>query len=428
MENQASPWSSPTRAPFHQDNQCYTAPDSPVEKHHFNSDDLVDTSRLNPNDEENYEQEQQQRVDVVFQQRPTKQPIILLGGTEPITIGRGSDATIKIGKRNRQISRIHARIEFKLETNRYEFVVVGLNGAMVDNVIYRQHERIVLEDGAHINILGSKITFMYPDLGMVLPNNNKELQHRPLSPPPFEEEKQHVEEPVKEENHVVQEEPMPLTNKPENIESTHVVEQNIVDVINTTSSPSLSTEVKMDQEQEKPQLSEKRKVEQVQEEDKENEDDGIDFAEIIIDALVFSRKSSMPISDICSRIMSTHPMYRSQPREMWKERIQKVLKEKPFFGEIVRKGKTADGSPKENLYYYNSEADPVEWRRAEYTHVGRSARKCTLQDKQYFWKIPPKLGRNRHSYVPPPSKAYEQEKRDAKKKSPMAALTNKTNA
>lgn len=106
-----------------------------------------------------------------------------------------------------------------------------------------------------------------------------------------------------------------------------------------------------------------------------------------------------------------------------------MLKEKPFFGEIVRKGKTADGSPKENLYYYNSEADPVEWRRAEYTHVGRSARKCTLQDKQYFWKIPPKLGRNRHSYVPPPSKAYEQEKREAKKaKTPMAALTNKTNA
>lgn len=84
-----------------------------------------------------------------------------------------------------------------------------------------------------------------------------------------------------------------------------------------------------------------------------------------------------------------------------------MLKEKPFFGEIQRKGKTADGSPKENLYYYNSELDPVEWRRSTYTQVGRSARKCTLKDKQYFWKIPPKLGRHRSSYVPPPTNALE---------------------
>ena len=118
----------------------------------------------------------------------------------------------------------------------------------------------------------------------------------------------------------------------------------------------------------------------------------------------------MPVSDICARILSNNPTYKAQAQEIWIERVQQVLKEKPFFGEIVRKGKTADGSPKENLYYYNSEQDPVEWRRAEYTHVGRSARKCTLQDKQYFWKIPPKLGRNRNAYVPPPAKGYEKRK------------------
>lgn len=111
----------------------------------------------------------------------------------------------------------------------------------------------------------------------------------------------------------------------------------------------------------------------------------------------------MPISDICSRILKANPAYAKQPRALWIERIRTVLKEKPFFGEIQRKGKTADGSPTENLYYYNSELDPVEWRRATYTQVGRSARKCTLKDKQYFWKIPPKLGRHRSSYIPPPA-------------------------
>jgi hypothetical protein len=126
--------------------------------------------------------------------------------------------------------------------------------------------------------------------------------------------------------------------------------------------------------------------------------------------LVFSKKSSMPISDICSRIMKTNPSYKTQDRTMWTRRIERVLKEKAFFGEIVRKGKTADGSPKEHLYYYNSDMDPVEWRRATYTQVGRSARKCTLQDKQYFWRIPPKLGKNRHAYIPPPLQ-QQQEKR-----------------
>lgn len=109
----------------------------------------------------------------------------------------------------------------------------------------------------------------------------------------------------------------------------------------------------------------------------------------------------MPISDICSRILKANPAYAKESREIWIERITSVLKERPFFGEIQRKGKTADGSPTENLYYYNSELDPVEWRRATYTQVGRSARKCTLKDKQYFWKIPPKLGRHRSSYIPP---------------------------
>lgn len=118
----------------------------------------------------------------------------------------------------------------------------------------------------------------------------------------------------------------------------------------------------------------------------------------------------MPISDIYTRILKANPTYAKQPREVWIERIRSVLKEKPFFGEIKRKGKTADGSPVENLYYYNSDLDPVEWRRATYTQVGRSARKCTLKDKQYFWKIPPKLGRHRSSYIPPSASDLKKQK------------------
>lgn len=115
----------------------------------------------------------------------------------------------------------------------------------------------------------------------------------------------------------------------------------------------------------------------------------------------------MSPSDICSRILSERSRHKGNKSDasslQWMERIQAALKTEPFFGEIVRKGKTADGSPKENLYYYNSEVDPVEWRRKEYTRVGRSARKCTLQDKQYFWRIP-KLARNHQNHTSPNSK------------------------
>ena len=115
----------------------------------------------------------------------------------------------------------------------------------------------------------------------------------------------------------------------------------------------------------------------------------------------------MSPSDICSRILSDRSRRKANKSDASSlqclERIQTTLKSEPFFGEIVRKGKTADGSPKENLYYYNSEVDPVEWRRKEYTRVGRSARKCTLQDKQYFWRIP-KLARNHQNHTSPNSK------------------------
>jgi hypothetical protein len=132
----------------------------------------------------------------------------------------------------------------------------------------------------------------------------------------------------------------------------------------------------------------------------------------------------MPISDIYTRIMTTHPTYKAQSQSLWLETISIVLKDNEFFGQITRKGKTADGTPKENLYYYRSDKDPVEWRQATYTQVGRSARKCTLQDKQYFWKIPPKLGRNRSSYVPPPAQSQDS-KRSRNKQDDEEESSNK---
>ncbi|KAI7857191.1 hypothetical protein BDC45DRAFT_566715 [Circinella umbellata] len=431
MENQAvrhSEWlSSPPEKQHHQKNslsplreplqELHYAPDSPTEKNHIHSDDLVGTSEIKPNNHN-------ESVDFVYVSRPVKQPILLVGGSEDITIGRGGNATIKIGKRNRQISRTHARIEYQASTHQYYFHVLGLNGAMVDNVLYRQHDRILLKDDALIDILGSKITFMCPDESVIPIHRRLQEPATPPSPQLEPElivddivddiqQQQRLSPEAEQQAVVVDDEPI-LAAAVQQLEESAEQHQ----LLSVGEEKPAIEETKQEEEeedfvldsQEQPLSPEPKDQINSNEEEEEAQKLNVDYAEVIIDALVFSRKSSMPVSDICSRIMSTNPMYKSQSRQILMENIRKVLKEKPFFGEIVRKGKTADGSPKENLYYYNSQEDPVEWRRAEYTHVGRSARKCTLQDKQYFWKIPPKLGRNRNSYVPPPAKGYEKRK------------------
>ncbi|KAF7723652.1 hypothetical protein EC973_001794 [Apophysomyces ossiformis] len=345
----------------------------------------------------------------------TANPIVIMGSYEkPITLGRGGASTIKIGRRNRQISRTHVSIQYNPDKDHFELLVVGLNGARVDDVHYRQHERALLEDDSFVDILGDHIIFRQPspplrfdkEIAKTVLINPQSLFDDEFEQPPKKRQCNETEEKVEEveKKQTIQEEGKKQLNV------TCLSEEDddeIAAIKKETTSEGMPSTDSIDNKDDKKKDDNAVVSTGNDGNQKENLAEGMqDYSEVIIDALVFSRKSSMPVSDICSRIMSSNPTYKLQSREVWIERIQRELKEKPFFGEIVRKGKTADGSPKENLYYYNGDLDPVEWRRATYTQVGRSARKCTLQDKQYFWKIPPKLGRNRSSYIPPPAKAY----------------------
>ncbi|RUP14441.1 hypothetical protein BC936DRAFT_139666 [Jimgerdemannia flammicorona] len=129
----------------------------------------------------------------------------------------------------------------------------------------------------------------------------------------------------------------------------------------------------------------------------------------------------MTVREIYNQIMTTLPRYKSQNTDLWLTQLDTTLATAPCFGKIVRSGKTADGTPKENLHYYICDQDPVEWRRQAYGQVSRSARKCTLADKQYFWKMPPKLPNHRYrsSYVPSVGAAPT---------SPLGPLTPKSSA
>lgn len=89
-----------------------------------------------------------------------------------------------------------------------------------------------------------------------------------------------------------------------------------------------------------------------------------------------TRKSTMTCTDITKKLLNVDSTLS----------ISKILNNSNVIGCIKRLGKTADGSPKENLYYYKADMDANPERKRKYMDTGRSARKCTMKDTQYFFK------------------------------------------
>lgn len=140
---------SPKRAPSSQQ----VLPDSPdyMDRYNTNSDDLRPTSNLNSS------------TSSTINHLLRQQNLVVVGSHEkPITLGRGGSNTIKIGRRNRQISRVHVSIAFNNDTEQFELTVLGLNGACVDNVSYDQHGVAPLEDNSFIDVVGDQFRFKMP--------------------------------------------------------------------------------------------------------------------------------------------------------------------------------------------------------------------------------------------------------------------------
>lgn len=183
------PWCSPQHKPT-----TAVLPDSPedIERYAMHSDDLQPTSDLHSS---------------TLQSVSAK--IVVVGDYQkPITLGRGGASTIKIGRRNRQISRIHISIEYNNESQHFQLTVLGLNGASVDHVRYGQHAIVVLEDHSFIDVLGDHIEFRIPPPPRDEKSEelfNKECVEEEKSEEGFKEEKadnlsiERIEEIAKEE-------------------------------------------------------------------------------------------------------------------------------------------------------------------------------------------------------------------------------------
>ncbi|KAF9173687.1 hypothetical protein BGX21_002227 [Mortierella sp. AD011] len=128
----------------------------------------------------------------------------------------------------------------------------------------------------------------------------------------------------------------------------------------------------------------------------------VDYTESIIDTLVFARKKkSMTLSELYEEMIASQPsLVASQSPEEIKEQMLQCLSSASCVGKISRKGKDAYNKPLESQWYYIPEADHNVMRKLTRQEVMPSARKCTLKDKQYFFKMPPKLPYHRKSTSP----------------------------
>ncbi|KAF9193182.1 hypothetical protein BGZ50_007722 [Haplosporangium sp. Z 11] len=152
----------------------------------------------------------------------------------------------------------------------------------------------------------------------------------------------------------------------------------------------------------------------------------MDYTEMIIDTLVFARKKkSMTLTELFDEMVMSQPsLMATHSSEEIKEQMLQCLSAARCVGKITRKGKDAYNKPLENQWYYIPECDHNVMRKLTRQEVMPSARKCTLKDKQYFFKMPPKLPYHRKSASPYAVKPTARRGKDSSKSSTVAETSS----
>ncbi|KAJ1911584.1 hypothetical protein H4219_005893 [Mycoemilia scoparia] len=135
--------------------------------------------------------------------------------------------------------------------------------------------------------------------------------------------------------------------------------------------------------------------------------------ELIIECMVFSSRTSLTVTDIISSLKSSNPSLFLRPAsenpkttatafpspsaitKIWRSHIIHTLYNTPCFGHVARNVKDASNKQVEDQWHYDASLDTNADRRDTYQGIVRTARRCTLKDKQYYFKPPPKLPAHR---------------------------------
>ncbi|ORZ15148.1 hypothetical protein BCR42DRAFT_416507 [Absidia repens] len=292
------------------------------------------------------------------------EPSIIIHGikSSKLTIGRGHGSGVQVGRRNPRMSRQHFVIEHKPHLG-YTLTVQSPNGVLVDRIMFMAGEHIPLVKGSMIEVLGTKLIFAGET-------------------PTQEEQDQYTM--------------VPCLTSLSSSTTTTTTKESVKDSILLADRTSLNT--RMD-----PVLCSTKgtstitsgsatKKEVTTTNKSTPADDSflllskpksLDFLDSLIRLLANSRKTSMTIPEIGQQLKRDRPS------------LMELIQTTACIGCIERTGNTADGTPKEHLYYYKPELDANDERRLALSQSRRGARKCALKDTQYYFRIPPKLPNHR---------------------------------
>ncbi|KAI9308416.1 hypothetical protein BJ944DRAFT_260279 [Cunninghamella echinulata] len=345
--------------------------------------------------------------------------IVLHGSKKSkITIGRGHKNGVLVGRNNPRMSRQHLVIEHKPHTG-FILTVQSPNGALVDHIMFTAGEHVPLVKGTLIEVLGTSLIFAGEQEEQ--PQHEKEKEGNESDQCSTSTSSSTTdtttaitisvhEKEGKKENNITNESnlssikifspPASSTTAINNNNNNHSNHNNnnLMDTTNTTklsiattpnqpsspSSPSSSsssnlasssTLLSSASSSSSSTSSESTLI--------SNSPIELDFSDTLIRLLATSRKTSMTISEICKQLK----------RE--RNQVNDLVDTVECIGCIERKGNTADGKPKEHLYYYQPELDKNDTRRNQLSQLKKGARKCALKDTQYYFKIPPKLPSHR---------------------------------
>ncbi|CAO3617422.1 unnamed protein product [Cunninghamella blakesleeana] len=392
------------------------------------------------------------RLAVKLHKASSQETSIVLHGSKKskITIGRGHKNGVLVGRNNPRMSRQHLVIEHKPHTG-FILTIQSPNGALVDHIMFTAGEHVPLVKGTLIEVLGTSLIFA----GEQEEEENEENEEKEKKVEEQEEKKIKEEKEEKKQTDQSISPSLSSSNIDTNTNSTANINNdttstttittlnndkeekkentvmnellssslskksltsstinsnnnnnNLMDTTNTTkisintsslpsSSSSTASSITLASSSStsttslssaSSSSSESTIVSNSPIELTENINKSLksmNFEDTLVRLLATSRKTSMTIPEICKQL--------KQERENIKDLVQSV----ECIGCIERKGSTADGSPKEHLYYYKPELDNNMNRRDQLSLLQKGARKCALKDTQYYFKIPPKLPTHR---------------------------------
>ncbi|KAF8951119.1 hypothetical protein BGZ52_000213 [Haplosporangium bisporale] len=372
--------------------------------------------------------------------KKSKMPSMTLIGSyqAPVIVGRGSQATLNLGRVNKQVSRRHAIVEWCRDSANFQITVLGQNGVRINGTGFPSGQQATLRGGDIVDLVGVKMVFRLPapldntsNMPQLAMSENKSSDNSPaknggtkkatsssigkdkdtnkkamvsttrhseiITPPP---KAKAAPRPAKE----VLTKPTGQKAAPKDTPSKGKITKEPTSTPNEAKKQ--ETLVALDTSSQESSLEAPKKA-------------TVDYTEMIIDTLVFARKKkSMTLTELYEEMIVSQPslMAEQDPVEI-KEQMLQCLSAARCVDKITRKGKDAYNKPLEDQWYYIPERDHNLMRKHTRQEVMPSARKCTLKDKQYFFKMPPKLPYHRKSaspYAVKPSRRKETIQDDGK--------------